>query len=62
MHIKNWELSVPFLSDGEIKKKTLENEKQFGAKFDEKVVEELLDMGFEKGPILEALSVSDGDK
>tara|TARA_B110000285_G_C15017087_1_gene559589 strand:- start:157 stop:450 length:294 start_codon:yes stop_codon:yes gene_type:complete len=27
LHIKNWELSVNFLGDGEIKKKTLDNEK-----------------------------------
>jgi hypothetical protein len=27
LHIKNGEISVPFLGDGEIKKKTLENEK-----------------------------------
>lgn len=27
LHIKNWEFSVDFLGDGEIKKKTLENEK-----------------------------------
>jgi len=65
LHIRNWELSVPFLGDGEIKKKTLENEKQFAAgsgKFDDKVVKELEEMGFQTAQIKEALTVCDGDK
>ena len=42
LHLRNWEFSVPFLGDGEIKKKTLENEKQFASgNVDEKVVSEL---------------------
>lgn len=61
LHIKNGELSVPFLSEGQIKKETFENEKQFGA-FNEKVVSELMDMGFPKAKVLEALTLTDGNK
>lgn len=46
LHIKNGEISVSFLSEGEIHKKTFENEKQIGAGNDPKVVAELKDLGF----------------
>ena len=49
------------MSDGEIKKTTLDNEKQFGA-FDDKLVQELKDMGYTHDAVLEALTVSGGDK
>ena len=61
LHIKNGELSVPFLADGAIQKKTLSNEKQ-GGNFDPKVIAELKDMGYSEEKVLEALSVCDGDK
>lgn len=52
LHIKNGEISVSFLGEGDIEKKTLSNEKQFGAhpdnKFDTKTIQELKDMGFEE--------------
>lgn len=52
---------MPFLADGEIKRETLENEKQFGA-FNEALVKELMEMGYQKDAVLEALTVSNGDK
>jgi hypothetical protein len=59
--MKNGEISVPFLADGAIQKKTLQNEKQ-GGDFDPKVIAELKDMGYPEEKVLEALSVCDGDK
>ena len=56
LHIKNGEISVKFLGEGDIHKKTFENEKQLDdSKFDPKVIKELQDMGFSKMQILEAL-------
>jgi len=49
------------LSEGEIHKKTFENEKQFGA-FKEADIKELTEMGFTKDQVLEALTVCQGDK
>jgi len=51
---------VPFLGDGQIKKKTLENEKQLDV--DEKLVKEIMDMGFAKEQVIEALGVTDNNK
>lgn len=50
-----------FLGDGEIKKETLVNESQ-GTQPDEKLVKELVDMGFPKDQAVEALQLCDGDK
>lgn len=45
LHLRSGEITVPFLSDGEIHKKTLANEKQ-NLNVDERVVLELQEMGF----------------
>ena len=52
---------MPFLGDGEIKKETLQNESQ-GQQPDDKLVKELVDMGFPRDQAIEALQVCDGDK
>lgn len=54
--MRNGEISVPFLSEGEIKKNEFEEEKQAlvdaqrkgGAKLNESDVKELMDMGFKR--------------
>jgi DNA damage-inducible protein 1 len=43
LHIKNGEISVPFLGDGQISKRNFSNEKQ-GKSFDPKVIAELKEM------------------
>lgn len=53
LHMRNGEISVPFLSEGEIKKNEFEEEKQallekqksMGAKFKESDVKELMEIG-----------------
>ena len=69
LHLRNGEISIPFLSEAEIKKNQFEEEKesmmeqvkmQGGA--NEANVKELMEMGFERAKVLEALSVCEGNK
>lgn len=54
LHLRNGDISVPFLSDGEIKKNDMEEEKQMllekqksmGMKTNESDLKELMEMGF----------------
>jgi len=64
LHIKNGEISVPFLADGEIKKKEMESESESEVQgnFKDQDIKELMDMGFTKSQVKEALSVCDGNK
>ena len=70
LHMRNGEVSVPFLSEGEIKKNEMEEEKQsmidqqkaMGAKHNETDVTELMEMGFKREQVLEALSICVGNK
>ncbi len=68
--MRNGEISVPFLSEGEIKKNSLEEEKnelkeqlkQAGFKHNETHVKELMELGFTRDQVIEALSICDGNK
>ncbi len=64
LHIKNGEISVNFLADGEIKKKEIESESEndIQGSFKDQDIKELMDMGFSKSQVKEALSVCDGNK
>ena len=70
LHMRNGEISVPFLSEGEIKKNDQEEEKEAfvdqqkksGIKPNDADVKELMDMGFTRDKVIEALSVCDGNK
>jgi hypothetical protein len=56
LHLRNGEISVPFLSEGEIKKNEfeedketlLEKQKSMGTHFNEGDVKALMDLGFTK--------------
>ena len=67
LHIKNGQLSVPFLSEGQINRQTLENETWMpsvnkpGASTTDPV-KALTNMGFAEAKVIEALSASNGDK
>ena len=68
--MRNGEISVPFLSEGEIKKNAMEEEKEAlvdqqkkaGFKPNDADVKELMDMGYSRDKVIEALSVCDGNK
>jgi Holliday junction resolvasome RuvABC DNA-binding subunit len=68
--MRNGEISVPFLSEGEIKKNQFEEEKELllerqkslGSRLNEADVKELMDMGFNRQQVTEALSICDGNK
>lgn len=53
LHMRNGEISVPFLSEGEIKKNEFEEEKEalmerqksLGSRFNEQDVKELMELG-----------------
>jgi len=63
LHMRNGEISVPFLSESEIKKSAFEEEKQADKQqFKEQDVKELIDMGFTREKVVEALSICDGNK
>ena len=64
LHMRNGEISVPFLSEGEIKKSALEEVKHEHkqGQFKEQDVKELMDMGFTKEKVTEALSICEGNK
>ena len=70
LHMRNGEISVPFLSEGEIKKNNLEEEKnelleqqkRAGFKVNEADVKELMDLGYKREKVIEALSICDGNK
>ena len=70
LHMRNGEISVPFLSEGEIKKNDQEEEKEAfvdqqkkaGFKPNDADVKELMYMGFSRDKVIEALSVCDGNK
>ena len=67
LHMRNGEISVPFLSEAEIKKSAFEEEKQdaqklSGFKPNEADVKELMDMGFTRDKVVEALSICGGIK
>ena len=53
-----------FLADGEIKKKEIESESEndIQGSFKDQDIKELMDMGFSKSQVKEALSVCDGNK
>ena len=68
LHMRNGEIAVPFLSEGDIKKNQfeeekdalLEKQKSLGSKINEDDVKELTQMGFTRSKVLEALSICDG--
>ena len=70
LHMRNGEISVPFLSEAEIKKNQFEEEKQslidqqkqMGVKMNENDIKELVDLGFTRAQVVEALSICDGNK
>jgi len=71
LHMRNGEISVPFLSEGEIRKNEFEEEKQallerqksLGSKFREEDVKELMEVGnFSRTQVEEALVICDGNK
>lgn len=64
LHFARGEFSVPFLADGQIKRNAFQDElkKQASSSEDTPVVKELMDMGFSKEKVLEALSICDGNK
>ena len=64
LHFARGEFSVPFLAEGQIKKNAFQDElkKQASSSEDTPVVKELMDMGFSKEKVLEALSICDGNK
>ena len=71
LHMRNGEISVPFLSEGEIKKNEFEEEKQalmerqksMGSKFKEADIKELMEIGgCTRGQVEEALVICDGNK
>ena len=70
LHMRNGVISVPFLSEGEIRKNAFEEEKDVimeeqkkaGFKPNEVDVKSLMDMGFTREKVLEALSICDGNK
>ena len=69
LHFNRGEFSVPFLSDGQIKKNKMEDakdlllEKQASSGGpSEEVVKELCEMGFTRPQVMEALRVSDGNQ
>jgi DNA damage-inducible protein 1 len=70
LHMRNGEISVPFLSEGEIRKNAFEEEKdaimeeqkKAGFKVNEADVKSLMDLGFTRDKVIEALSICDGNK
>ena len=64
LHFARGEFSVPFLPDGKINRNAFQDElkKQASTSEDTPVVKELMDMGFTKEKVLEALSICDGNK
>ena len=64
LHIKNGEISVPFLADGEIKRGfgSGESDAVSESKFDEGIIKELMELGFSRDQVVQALKVSDGVK
>ena len=68
--MRNGEISVPFLAEGEIKKNMfeeekdalLEKQKSLGSKLNEGDVKEPIEMGFDRRQVEEALSICDGVK
>jgi DNA damage-inducible protein 1 len=70
LHMRNGEISVPFLSEAEIKKNQFEEEKQhlidqqkqMGIKMNENDIKELTDLGYTRAQVIEALSICDGNK
>ena len=69
--MRNGEITVPFLSEGEIKKNEFEEEKQallerqksLGSKFKESDIKELMEIsGFPQKQVEEALVICDGNK
>ena len=71
LHMRNGEISVPFLSEGEIKKNQFEEEKEallerqksMGSKLNENDVKELMELGgVSRDQAIEALSICDGNK
>lgn len=70
LHMRNGEISVPFLAEGDIHKNMFEEEKEamlekqksMGCKFNEEDVKSLMEMGFNRKQVEEALSICDGVK
>ena len=70
LHMRNSEISVPFLSEAEIKKNEFEEEKQQllkrersqGSQVNEADLKALMDLGFTKPQVEEALAICDGNK
>lgn len=70
LSFRNGEFSIPFLSEGEIKKNEFEEEKQLmlerqrsmGAKVNEKDLKDLMELGYPKAKVEEALCITEGNK
>jgi len=70
LHMRSGEISVSFLSEGEIKKNQFEEEKELmlerqkslGSRQNEDDIKSLIEMGFTRNQVLEALSICDGVK
>eukprot|EP00350_Pseudokeronopsis_sp_OXSARD2_P012078 CAMPEP_0170560720 /NCGR_PEP_ID=MMETSP0211-20121228/50532_1 /TAXON_ID=311385 /ORGANISM="Pseudokeronopsis sp., Strain OXSARD2" /LENGTH=133 /DNA_ID=CAMNT_0010875281 /DNA_START=836 /DNA_END=1234 /DNA_ORIENTATION=+ len=70
LHLKCGEISVPFLSEAEIKKNQMEEEKELlmerqksmGSKFNENDVKTLMDLGYSRPQVEEALCINEGNK
>jgi Holliday junction resolvasome RuvABC DNA-binding subunit len=70
LHMRNGEISVPFLAEGDILKNNFEEEKEallekqksIGCKFNEDDVKSLMDLGYNRKQVEEALSICDGVK
>jgi Holliday junction resolvasome RuvABC DNA-binding subunit len=68
--LRNGEIAVSFLSEGEINKNAfeeekdaiLEKQKSLGGHFNEADVKGLMDLGFTKPQVEEALSICDNNK
>ena len=67
LHFARGEFSVPFLGDGSIKRNKFQDELELQKKVSSSgeatpVVKELMEMGFSKEKVLEALTICDGNK
>ncbi len=64
LHMRGGEISVPFLSEGEIKKNMFEEEKDAMMNFkpNESDVKEIMSMGYTREKVIEALKISEGNK
>lgn len=70
LHMRNGAISIPFLSEGQIKKNIFEEEKEallerqrsMGSRLNEGDVKFLMEMGYERAQVEEALCINGGNK